>query len=66
MLAGMRFEHKAPPVGIDERVALTSVDLLVNVVAAGPASLGRLDVLAINDRTGWTGVTPNPFAVEHD
>jgi hypothetical protein len=62
----MRFEYEAAPIGVDECMAFTSVDLLARIVAAGPASLGRLDALAINDRTGWTGITPNPFAVEHD
>ena len=52
----MRFEHKAAPIGVDERMALASVDLLARVVAARSASLGRLDALAIDDssrRLAW-------------
>src|SRR5262249_40208571 len=62
----MGFKHEATPISVYERMALASVDLLARVVAAGPASLGRLPALAINDCTRGTGVASDPFAVEHD
>jgi hypothetical protein len=42
----MRFEHEAAPVGVDQRVALASVNLLARIVTAWPAGLGSLDGLA--------------------
>src|SRR6202040_1379356 len=38
----MRFEHEAAPVRVDERMALTSVDLLSSIVTAWPAGLGEI------------------------
>jgi hypothetical protein len=35
----MRFEDEAAPVRVDERMALTSVDLLSSIVTAWPAGL---------------------------
>ncbi len=46
----MRFEHEATPVGVDERMALASVDLLSGIVTARAAGLGGLDALAVDDR----------------
>ena len=45
----MRFEHEAAPVRVDERMALTSVDLLSSIVTAWPADLSGLGALAVND-----------------
>src|SRR5580704_14674 len=36
----MRFEHEAAPVRVNERMALTSVDLLSSIVTAWPAGFG--------------------------
>jgi hypothetical protein len=36
----MRFGHEAAPVRVNERMALTSVDLLSSIVTAWPAGLG--------------------------
>jgi hypothetical protein len=46
----VRFEDEAAPVGVDESMTLTPVDLLARVVAARPTRLCRLDALAVNDR----------------
>src|SRR5271163_2817524 len=61
----MRFEHEATPVGVDERMALGSVDLLSRIVTAWPAGLGGLDALAVDDRGRRAGVAPDPFAIYH-
>src|SRR5271168_1401376 len=61
----MRFEKEATPIGVDERMALASVDLLSSIVAAWPASLGGLDALAVDDRGRGAGVAPDPFAICH-
>jgi hypothetical protein len=45
----MRFEHEAAAVGVDERMALASVDLLSNIVTAQAAALGGLDAVAVDD-----------------
>jgi hypothetical protein len=62
---GMRFENEAAAVGVDERMALASVDLLSSIVAARAASLGGLDALAVDDRGRGAGVAPNPFSIRH-
>ena len=62
----MRFEHEATTIGVDQRMALVSVDFLARIVAARPASLGRLSTLAINDCSCRAGLASDPFAVEHD
>src|SRR5450755_3800705 len=62
----MRFKHEAAPIRIDEGMALTPGDLFPGIVAARPASLSRLDALAIDDRTRGTGLAADPFAIEHD
>ena len=46
----MRFKHEATAIGVDQRMALASVDLLSSIVTAWPASLGGLDALAVDDR----------------
>ena len=61
----MRFEHEAPPVRVNERMALAPVDLLSSIIAAWPASLGGLDALAVDDRGRGAGVAPGPFAICH-
>ena len=61
----MRFEHEATPIGVDERMALASVDLLTRIVTAWPAGLGGLDALAVDDRGRGAGVTTDPFAICH-
>jgi hypothetical protein len=60
----MRFEHEATPVGVDQRMALAPVNLLARIVTARAAGLGGLDALAVDDRGGAAGVTPDPFAIE--
>ncbi len=62
----MWFEHEAPSIGVDERMALAPVDLLARVIAARPTSLGCLDALAVDDRTSGAGLSSDPFAIEHD
>jgi predicted ATPase len=57
----MRFEHEATPVRVDERMALTSVDLLSGIVTAWPAGLGSLGALAIDDCRRGAGVAPDPL-----
>jgi hypothetical protein len=52
----MRFEHEAAPVGVDERVALASVDILARIVTVRAAGLGGLDALAVDDRGRGAGV----------
>src|SRR5947208_3590058 len=47
-------------------MALASVDLLAGVVAAWPASFGRLHALGVDDCTRRTGLTPRPFTIEHN
>src|SRR4029079_2479095 len=47
-------------------MALASVDLLVAIVAAWPASFGRLHALGVDDCTRRTALTPGPFTIEHD
>src|SRR5208282_3857921 len=61
----MRFEHEAAAVGVDERMALASVNLLSGVVTAWPAGLGCLDALAVDYRGRGAGVAPDPFAICH-
>ena len=61
----MRFEHKAAPVRVHERMALTSVDLLSSIVTAWPAGLGGLGALAVDDCRRGAGVAPDPFAIHH-
>ncbi len=61
----MRFEHEAAPVCVHERMALASVDLLPSIVTAGPAGLGGLDALAVDDRGRGAGIAPDPFAICH-
>ena len=46
----MRFEHEATAVGVDQRVALASVELLSRIITARAAGLGGLDALAVDDR----------------
>ena len=61
----MRFEHEAAAVGVDQRMALASVDLLSRIVTARAAGLGGLDALAVDDRGRGAGVAPDPFAIGH-
>ncbi len=61
----MRFEHEAAAVGVDERMALASVDLLSSIVTAWPAGLGGLDALGVDNRVRGAGVTPDQFAICH-
>ncbi len=61
----MRFEHEATPFGVNEGMALASVDLLSSIVAAWPASLGGPDALAVDDRGLGAGVAPDSFAIGH-
>jgi hypothetical protein len=58
----MRFEDEPTPFGIDQRMALASVDLLSGIVTARPAGLGGLYALAVDDRGRGAGVAPDPFA----
>ena len=62
----MWFEHKATPISVDERVALTPINLLSSIITAWPPGLGGLDALAISNRAGGTGLSSNSFAVEHE
>src|SRR3990172_5014482 len=62
----MRFEHEPTPIRIDEGMALTPVDLFPGIVAARPASLGRLAALAVDDRTRGTGFGAHPLAPARD
>src|SRR6266851_3479696 len=62
----VRFEYKAAPVGVDESMTLTPVDLLARVVAARPTRLCRLDALAVDDRAGRASLASNPLAILHD
>jgi hypothetical protein len=62
----MRFGHEAAAIRVDECMALASIDLLARVVATWPASFGRLDGLAVDDRTRGTRLASGPFAIEHD
>src|SRR5260370_10931237 len=62
----MRFEHEATPIGVDERMALASIDLLTSVIAARSASLRRFDALAIDDRARGIGFAANSFTIEND
>ena len=61
----MRFEHKATPVRVHERMTLAPVDLLARIVAAWSAGLSGLDALAVDDRGRGAGVAPDPFAICH-
>ena len=61
----MRFEHEATPVGVNECMALASVDLLSSIVTAWPAGLGGLGALAADDCHRGAGVAPDPFAIGH-
>jgi hypothetical protein len=45
---------------------LRPFDLFARVVATWPASFGRLDGLAVDDRTRGTRLASGPFAIEHD
>ena len=60
----MRFEYKATPVGVDERVALAAVDLLSGVVTAWSAGLVGALWLSRIAAVG-AGVAPDPFAICH-
>jgi hypothetical protein len=59
----MRFEHEATPVSVDERMALTPIDLLSSIITARSAGLGGLDALAVDDCRRGAGVAPDPFAM---
>ena len=61
----MRFEHETTPFGVNERMALASIDLLSSIVTARAAGLGSLDALAVNDRGRGASVAPYPFAICH-
>ena len=62
----VRFQHQGTPVGVDEGVALSALDLLAGVVAPRPAGLRRLDALAVEHPRRRAGGAPAARAVEHD
>jgi hypothetical protein len=43
----MGLDYEAATVGVDQRMALASIDLLSSIVTAWPAGLGGLDALAV-------------------
>ena len=57
-VGGMRFDEKWPSVGIDQRVALASVDLFAGIIAARAAGFGGLNALAVDD--GSRGLASRP------
>jgi len=61
----MRFEDKATPVGVNECMALSPVELFARIVTAWPAGLSGLDALAVDNRGRRAGVAPDPFAIGH-
>jgi hypothetical protein len=62
----MRFEQKATPVRVNERMALAPVDFLSSVVTAWPAASSCLCALGVDDRTRRAGLASDPLPIEHD
>jgi hypothetical protein len=61
----MGLDDEAAAVGVNQRVALASIDLLASIIATRSTSLGGLDALAVDDRGRGAGVAPDPFAICH-
>ena len=59
----VRFDEQCAPIGVDHRMALAAVDLLVSVIA--PRAAGFV-ALAVDDGGGWAGVTADPLAIGND
>lgn len=61
----MKLADEAPPVGIDEGVALATHDLLAGVVAARTAGFVGLHALPVDDAGARRGRPTATFAIDH-
>ena len=62
----MRLEYESAPFRVDERMPLTSFDLLSSIVTSWPTGLGCLNALTVDNRARGAGLASDPFAIKHD